>query len=114
MRQRSIVGPVLVIGLGALLLINNLNFDLDLSRFIGTYWPLLLILAGVQQGHSGFEPNAGKFWLMLSTGGLVLLLLGSLLLLTNLFLMTLKWKIALVKTVAAAVVAPLEQSEVKS
>ena len=27
--------------------INNLNFDLDLSRFIGTYWPLLLILAGV-------------------------------------------------------------------
>lgn len=47
MRQRSIVGPVLVIGLGALLLINNLNFDLDLSRFIGTYWPLLLILAGV-------------------------------------------------------------------
>ncbi len=73
-----------------------------------------LLIAGVQQGHSNFEPNAGKFWLKLSMGGLVLLLLGSLLLLTNLFLMTLKWKIALVKTVAAAVVAPLENSEVKS
>ena len=72
-----------------------------------------LVMAGVQQGHSNFAPNAGKFWLMMSTGGLVFLLLGSFLLLVNLFLMTLKWKIALVKTVAAAAVAPLESSEVK-
>jgi cytochrome c oxidase cbb3-type subunit 1 len=73
-----------------------------------------LVFAGIEQGHSNFAAGAGKFWLMLSTGGLLFLLLGSLLLLTNLFLLTLRWKIALVKTVAAAVVAPLETDEVKS
>jgi cytochrome c oxidase cbb3-type subunit 1 len=85
-----------------------------LSLFGVALFVIPLAIAGIQQGHANFDSAAGKFWLMLSTGGLVLLLLGSLLLLLNLFLLTLKWNVALVKTVAAAVVAPLETSEVKS
>jgi hypothetical protein len=50
----------------------------------------------------------------LSTGGIALLLLGSLALLLNLLVMTLKWKLGLVKTVIATVTAPLPNTEVKS
>ena len=43
-----------------------------------------------------------------STIGLLLLLLGSLLFAANIFAMTFKWKLALLKSVIAAVKAPLE------
>ncbi len=73
-----------------------------------------LAIAGAKQGHADFDPAAAKFWLMISTGGLLLLLLGSFALLLNSFGMTLKWKVGLVKTVIAAVTAPLPNTEVKS
>lgn len=73
-----------------------------------------LAVAGVQQGRAGYDPAAAKLWLMISTTGLIFLLLGSVLLLVNIFAMTIKWKLALVKTVFAAVTAPLETPEVKS
>ena len=124
--QLQILGFATIVLLGALNEIIPLVMDkpLPFKKFVPAQFFLSflgvvlfvvpLVLAGIQQGRTNFEPNAGKFWLMMSTGGLVFLLLGSVLLLTNLFLLTMKWKIALVKTVAAAVVAPLENSEVKS
>ena len=124
--QLHILGFAMIILLGAMLEILPRIMDRPLpfkqfvpAQFFLTFlgvalFVIPLLLAGVQQGQTNFEPNAGKFWLMMSTGGLVFLLLGSLLLLVNLFLLTLQWKIGLVKTVAAAVVAPLEISEVKS
>ena len=51
---------------------------------------------------------------MISTTGLLFLLLGSLLLAANIFVMTIKWKLALAKTVIAYIKSPLETSEVKS
>ena len=72
-----------------------------------------LAIAGVKQGHAGFDPAAAKFWLRISTTGLLLLLLGSVVLVANVFVMTLKWKLGIIKTVIAAVTAPLETSEVK-
>jgi len=43
-----------------------------------------------------------------------LLLIGSLLFALNIFAMTFKWKLALLKQALAAIKAPLETSEVKS
>src|SRR5215210_5830579 len=47
MRGRSLVGPVILIVLGAAFLINNVRPDLNLFAFVATYWPFLLIAVGV-------------------------------------------------------------------
>ena len=90
----------------------------NLQFFASMLGTLLLVIslavAGVKQGKANFDPAAAKFWLQMSTGGIALLLLGSLALLLNLLVMTLKWKLGLVKTVIATVTAPLPNTEVKS
>lgn len=43
MRRSSIIGPILLILIGGLFLLNNLRPDLPVLRLIGDYWPLLLI-----------------------------------------------------------------------
>jgi hypothetical protein len=53
-------------------------------------------------------------YLRVSLLGWLLLLLGSLMLAANIFLMMIRWKLGLVKTVLVAVQAPLETQEVKS
>ena len=50
---------------------------------------------------------------MISTTGLLALLVGSLMLLLNVFVMTIKWKFGLGKALFAAVTAPLTTTEVK-
>ena len=47
MRRGSIVGPVLLIGLGVLFLANNLRPDLNFFELVAQYWPFLLIAWGV-------------------------------------------------------------------
>ena len=47
MRQRSITGPLIVILIGLLFLVNNLRPDISLFALVADYWPFLLILAGV-------------------------------------------------------------------
>ena len=47
MRVRSVVGPLILILLGAVFLINNVRPDLNLFTFIANYWPFLLIAMGV-------------------------------------------------------------------
>jgi hypothetical protein len=46
MRGRSLVGPVILIVLGALFLVNNVRPDLNLFTFLANYWPFLLIGMG--------------------------------------------------------------------
>src|SRR5712664_1901390 len=70
MRGRSIVGPFILILLGAAFLFNNVRPDLNLFSFFANYWPFLLIALGAlrllevlayaamskplpQQGHGG-------------------------------------------------------------
>ena len=52
--------------------------------------------------------------LRVSTMGLLFLLLGSLLFAANIFAMTIKWKLALLKSLIIAIKKPLETAEVKS
>ncbi|HUS08039.1 MAG TPA: DUF4097 family beta strand repeat-containing protein [Bryobacteraceae bacterium] len=44
---RSVVGPLVLIVIGGVFLINNLRPDLSLVHMIARYWPFLLILWGV-------------------------------------------------------------------
>jgi len=72
-----------------------------------------LLIGGVLQGLANYNPTAALMMLRVSSMGLVLLLLGSLLFFVNIFVMALRWNLALIKTVIAAVKAPLEEAEVK-
>jgi hypothetical protein len=47
MRPRSIAGPVLLIAVGALFLLNNLNPDFRYLDLLARYWPYALIVWGV-------------------------------------------------------------------
>ncbi len=47
MRPRSFVGPVLLIAIGALFLLNNLRPEIPFFRLLSLYWPYLLIAWGV-------------------------------------------------------------------
>lgn len=81
-----------------------------------------LLIGGYLQGTKLNDPTvpfagtsaAAQIWFRVSTGGQFALLLGSLCLLLNIFAMTIQWKLGLIKTVIAAVKAPLESAEVKS
>lgn len=44
--RNSFVGPIVLIALGALFLLNNLRVDISVWRLIADYWPYLLIVWG--------------------------------------------------------------------
>lgn len=81
-----------------------------------------LVIGGVVQGMKLRDSNipfadassAALLFLRISTTGQLLILLGSLCLLLNLFVMTIQWKLGMAKTVIAYIKSPLETSEVKS
>ncbi|MGC9941019.1 MAG: cbb3-type cytochrome c oxidase subunit I [Verrucomicrobiota bacterium] len=101
-----------------------MGFDLPFPKFVrfqhwlfmGGAFLLLVSLgaAGVEQGLNNYSLAAALPALRISTLGLLLLLLGSLLFAANIFVMTFKWKLALLKSVVGAVKSPLETAEVKS
>jgi cytochrome c oxidase cbb3-type subunit 1 len=72
-----------------------------------------LLIGGIIQGRANYDPAAALMSLRVSSTGLVLLILGSLLFFANIFVMAIRWKLALIKTVIAAIKAPLEEAEVK-
>jgi DUF4097 and DUF4098 domain-containing protein YvlB len=47
MRRSSLVGPIILIGIGVLFLLRNLNPQLPVLDFLAQYWPFLLIAWGV-------------------------------------------------------------------
>ncbi|MEI8290435.1 MAG: cbb3-type cytochrome c oxidase subunit I [Verrucomicrobiota bacterium] len=81
-----------------------------------------LLIGGLEQGMNLRDANipfadasavALKF-LRISTAGQLLVLIGALCLLLNIFIMAIQWKLGLLKTIIAAATAPLKTSEVKS
>ena len=78
-------------------------------------WAGSLAAGGVGQGIKLADPNAAfadstgvaLIFLRAGTTGLMLILLGALLFAVNIFAMTLKWKLALLKALRAALQAPL-------
>ena len=90
----------------------QVQFFLMFFGILGLVIPLAI--GGVLQGRAGYDPLAAKIPLMISTTGLLLVLVGSLLMFLNIFVMTFKWKVSLAKSAYAAVIAPLTGGEVKS
>jgi cytochrome c oxidase cbb3-type subunit 1 len=98
------------------------KFNFFLFLFGLALWVVPLLLGGVAQGlklqAAGLPfadaSGAALIWLRAGSLGQLLLLLGSLCLLLNLFVMTIQWKLGLVKALVAAVKAPLVTEEVKS
>jgi len=83
---------------------------------------LLLAAGGVEQGwklRNAATPFADSVaaalpFLRAETVGLLLVLIGALLFAANIFAMTLRWKLALLKSALAAVKTPLQTAEVES
>lgn len=74
-KRRSLFLPLLLVGLGAFLLLNNLGLiSGSVPEILSTYWPLILILGGLDALYRGDS------WIW----ALVLLGLGTILLLGNL------------------------------
>jgi cytochrome c oxidase cbb3-type subunit 1 len=98
----------------------KLHFALALGGVL--LFVLPLILAGTNQGHMladsrvPFADVTGMTLklLRISTTGQLILLAGALLFALNIFVMTIKWKLGLMKSALAAIQAPLETGEVKS
>ncbi|HEY4416598.1 MAG TPA: cbb3-type cytochrome c oxidase subunit I [Verrucomicrobiae bacterium] len=73
-----------------------------------------LAVSGIEQGLNNYSFATALPALRISTLGLFLLLIGSLLFAANVFVMTIKWKLGLAKVVFTTVTAPLKTAEVKS
>jgi cytochrome c oxidase cbb3-type subunit I len=108
-----------------------MGFELPFAKFVRfQYWCFMfgivflvvpLAISGVVEGLRMKDPNmpfadivqGTLIYLRVSTAGLFALLLGSLMLAANIFVMTIRWKLGLIKSLLAAVQAPLETQEVK-
>lgn len=61
-KTRSLVGPLVLIGLGGIFLIHNLT-EINILKLIWPYWPLVLILIGVSklvEYYKGKNPIPGN------------------------------------------------------
>jgi len=143
--QLQILGFFTVVMCGAIyeLLPRVMGFELPFPKFVRVQhwlfmlgivlWAGSLAVGGVEQGMKLGNPqtafadstSAALIFLRAGTTGLLLILLGSLLFAANIFTMTLKWKLALIKTMIVFVKSPLknpsasaslrrDQKEVKS
>jgi cytochrome c oxidase cbb3-type subunit 1 len=126
--QLQILGFFTIVMCGAIyeLLPRVMGFGLPFPKFVRlqhwlfmlgiVLWAGSLAVGGVEQGMKLGNPqtafadstNIALIFLRAGTTGLLFLLLGSLLFAVNIFAMTFKWKLTLLKSLLAAVKAPLE------
>jgi cytochrome c oxidase cbb3-type subunit 1 len=125
--QLQILGFFAIVICGAIyeLLPRVMGFELPFPKFVRyQHWVFIvgisffvvpLAMSPIAQGLKQPFDFAGTLgFLRVSTLGLLFLLLGSLLFAANIFVMTFKWKLALIKSVITYIKSPLETAEVKS
>src|SRR5271154_4062112 len=124
--QLQILGFFVIVICGAIyeLLPRVMGFGLPFPKFVRVqHWLFMLgvillvvslAIGGIEQGLKNYSLESSLPFLRVSTLGLLFLLLGSLLFAANIFVMTFKWKLALIKSVIAYIKSPLETAEVKS
>jgi cytochrome c oxidase cbb3-type subunit 1 len=123
--QLQILGFFAIVICGAIyeLLPRVMGFGLPFPKFVRVqHWLFMLgiillvvplAIGGIEQGLKNYSLESSLPFLRVSTTGLLFLLLGSLLFAANIFVMTFKWKLALIKSVVAYIKSPLETAEVK-
>lgn len=47
-RQESLFWGIILLIIGGIFLMDNLGMDIDIWQIIGDYWPVLLIVIGIQ------------------------------------------------------------------
>ena len=77
MRPGHVVGPLILVGVGILFLVNNLLTDISLGEMMAGYWWLVLIVVGLAQLAGVLVGPVHKKWGHLN-GGLILLTVGGL------------------------------------
>jgi cytochrome c oxidase cbb3-type subunit 1 len=124
--QLQVLGFLAIVICGAIyeLLPRVMGFELPFPKFVRLqHWCFMagviilvvsLAIGGIEQGLKNYNLESSLPFLRASTTGLLFLLLGSLLFAVNIFIITFKWKLALLKSVIAAVKVPLETLEVKT
>jgi cytochrome c oxidase cbb3-type subunit 1 len=124
--QLQILGFFAIIICGAIyeLLPRVMGFELPFPKFVRIqHWFFMLgiillvvslAIGGIEQELKNYSLESSLPFLRVSTLGLLFLLLGSLLFAANIFVMTFKWKLALIKSVITYIKSPLETAEVKS
>ena len=124
--QWQIFGFFAIVVLGGIyyVLPRVMGFALPFPKFVRVqHWCFMggafllsvsLLASGIMQGTHDYTFAAYLPALRFSTLGLLLLLVGGCLFAANVFVMTLKWKLALLKMIWTAVMAPLTAAEVKS
>jgi cytochrome c oxidase cbb3-type subunit I len=124
--QLQILGFFAIVICGAIyeLLPRVMGFELPFPKFVRwQHWCFMagvillvvsLAIGGIEQGLRNSNLETMLPFLRVSTLGLLFLLLGSLLFAANIFVMTFKWKLALIKSVITYIKSPLETAEVKS
>ena len=55
--RRPLTGPLILISLGALLLLNNLHPD---AHIFSRLWPVIIIVIGLSKVHEGLLSRPGK------------------------------------------------------
>jgi len=77
MKRHGLVGPIIIIFVGIVLLINSLGFDPPIGLLLRSVWPFLLIAIGAvhvfRHFHTGFIGRPGTL-----TGGIIMITLGTL------------------------------------
>lgn len=73
MKPGALIGPLLLIGVGVLFLLNNMGLDLPLSYMFQTFWPVILIVVGLAQIAGAITGRRGSV-----AGGAFITILGCL------------------------------------
>lgn len=83
MRNAGIAGPLVLIIIGFLFLVNNFGVHLPFGYVIREFWPLILMIIGALRIAESMSLGPARMHGAL-TGGVLMLVIGSLFLLQNL------------------------------
>jgi hypothetical protein len=83
MKPYHVAGPIVLIAVGFLFLLNNFGFHIPMGRLIGDFWPAILVFFGIMNIMRALATGGVRSHGLL-TGGVMMTTVGALFLLQNL------------------------------
>ena len=59
-RKDALIWGIILIAIGALFLLDNINIDIDIWHILSNYWPVILILWGAWKLALGLKESGEK------------------------------------------------------
>jgi hypothetical protein len=75
MRPGNVIGPIVLIGIGVIFLLNNFVARIPFGRVFADFWPVILMVIGFTHLLRAIAGNPFRRWGFLS-GGVILITLG--------------------------------------